>query len=985
MMLGSDWLYSLCLGMLASITIGGVHGGEVPQVQISGLYSLYESTIGENWTWQTNYSVHGIPWNFSSNVNSIFVNNPCQDNWQGLTCTTNCTTDIAMAVCDILEITLSDYNMFGTLSTGLTQLTALVDLDLSANSLYGTLPSVYGNITTLQSLSLSDNQLSGTLPKEWANISGLLSLDFDNNQLSGTMPSEYASMENMIAMIFTFNADLTGTIPPEYGVMSQMRIFSFASNKMYGSVPETLASFQDAIVFSVRDNSFSGSFPQTLMALPKIYYMLLNDNFFTGNFDGVEFSSSSLTLLRLNNNLFTGGFVLPALCYKHRLRELLLNDNTFSGSLPSCIGGWNRLEALDLSNNHFTGTLPSSFIAVDSLAVLVLYANMFTGQVGNKLNTTHLSAAIIGDNQFTGALPADLFNSSVLDTFIGSKNCFTGSLPSEICLAQSLKTLAVSGITAASSCAKRLAFGSYMIRPVPGGLPECLFSMPHLTQLFAAGNSLKGTLHPIPSDSKLQNLTLSYNRLYGAIPLSIQQHTRFDTLDLSFNELVGTIEHMTNYSLLLPGDGDGDADVVATAANGFGTSEGGGGAAAGGVVSASAVYSNIILERNALSGHIPSSFTHATTTINILSGNMFQCRTPASLPQGDPRAHTYSCGSQLLDFYATLWGVLFVSLLSMALLWFYAYPNTHLASLTAASKGRFTLTDTIRVSFRLLFYRQDIRGSICEASASASELIRYSHLILNQFRTFCFLITLIILVVFLPAFALLSASAESKSETQTYQYGWGISMAFLKGVNAGAIVTTLWGLLLLFCMYYEVKFIDRSPLVAEDEQIRRKSSSKWRKYVIFVVNVAVTLAANSAYVYVMLTQSFTMQLMASLLLVLYKLCLVYLVLVPWLESVDSKYVVILSVMICNVIIVPMLATLAADVSCYQSLFIHAPPVSTEYSYPTCDAFGYQGAVTCLSYVWNVLTVAIPVPFVYSDLCYTAVITNYGKNAQMLYY
>ena len=275
-----------------------------------------------------------------------------------------------------------------------------------------------------------------------------------------------------------------------------------------------------------------------------------------------------------------------------------------------------------------------------------------------------------------------------------------------------------------------------------------------------------------------------------------------------------------------------------------------------------------------------------------------------------------------------------------------------------------------------------MRSSISEASSSAEQLIRYSSLVLKRFRSFCLAITATILFVFLPTFTLLSNIEEGDNEVQTYQYGWGISMAFLSGVTAGAIVFVLWSIFLLFCIGFEVKFIDRTPLVVENEYVRRQSSSKWRKYIIFVVNVTVTMAANGAYVYVRLTQSFTWQLIASLLLVLYKLCMIYFVLVPWLESVNSKYVVILSVMIVNVIIVPMLATLAADVSCYESLFIHADPITTEYAYPTCDNFGY--ATFCVSFMWNIVTVSFPEPFVYSDQCYTAVLTNYVPIYVMTY-
>ena len=52
----------------------------------------------------------------------------------------------------------------------------------------------------------------------------------------------------------------------------------------------------------------------------------------------------------------------------------------------------------------------------------------------------------------------------------------------------------------------------------------------------------------IPSHLHLINISLSNNRLYGTIPISIQQRSQMQYLDLSFNYLSGAIDAMTQYS-----------------------------------------------------------------------------------------------------------------------------------------------------------------------------------------------------------------------------------------------------------------------------------------------------------------------------------------------------------------------------------------------------------------------------------------------------
>jgi len=388
-----------------------------------------------------------------------------------------------------------------------------------------------------------------------------------------------------------------------------------------------------------------------------------------------------------------------------------------------------------------------------------------------------LDAVIIGDNMFTGSLPTELFNSSLLHTFIASKNCFSGSISSELCNAVNLETLALSGMTAASGCAFKLSFGAFSVLPVDGSLPKCLFQMPHLTQFFAAGNKVYGSLYELPATSVLENLTLSYNRLHGKIPISIETHTGFNVLDLSFNSLVGTVEQMSNYSL-----SSSDPEPV-----------------------------SVNLESNLLSGRIPPSFVTATTYMNLLSGNMFECRTDADLPQADPRSHSYSCGSDLLDVFLYMWCVLVVlACIGGLYLWVSSRDSK---DVDASTSVKFKIADTMKIMMSLTSYKAS-RGSVARAGAAgaAEALILHSGHVLAQFRRFCFRVTMVIAFVFMPLFTVASFADESTSSSQTYQYGWTISMAFVKGDATAIAVAVTWSLMLLYFMYFEGKYINRTPI-----------------------------------------------------------------------------------------------------------------------------------------------------------------------------
>eukprot|EP01040_Poterioochromonas_malhamensis_P010752 gene10752-11719_t len=68
--------------------------------------------------------------------------------------------------------------------------------------------------------------------------------------------------------------------------------------------------------------------------------------------------------------------------------------------------------------------------------------------------------------------------------------------------------------------------------------------------------------------------------------------------------------------------------------------------------------SSLKLERNRLSGSVPSSLLEAED-INILDGNLFSCNFDSSaLPEHDPSVDNYSCGSDTTNAAIYLWLVL---------------------------------------------------------------------------------------------------------------------------------------------------------------------------------------------------------------------------------------------------------------------------------------------------------------------------------------
>ncbi|KAJ6316349.1 hypothetical protein OIU78_019603 [Salix suchowensis] len=88
----------------------------------------------------------------------------------------------------ITNLSLSSKNLSGTVPSGLTKLTGLVELWLDGNSLTGPIPDFTG-CTALEIIHLENNQLTGELPSSLLNLPNLRELYVQNNMLSGTIPS----------------------------------------------------------------------------------------------------------------------------------------------------------------------------------------------------------------------------------------------------------------------------------------------------------------------------------------------------------------------------------------------------------------------------------------------------------------------------------------------------------------------------------------------------------------------------------------------------------------------------------------------------------------------------------------------------------------------------------------------------------------------------------------------------------------------------
>jgi Leucine-rich repeat (LRR) protein len=209
----------------------------------------------------------------------------------------------------IEHLDISSNLLVGMVPDTALQHTSLQYLDMSSNQLQGTLPSVLNNTSPLEYLILSNNQLSGTIPSSLMVLTDLSYLDLSLNNFVGEMPSFLGSMESLRYLYLADNLFDIGSIPIEYENLTSLIELSLKSTSRSGPLPDFLTAFQYLVALDLSENAIIGGIP---------YYFGNNIN---------------LEYLLLNQNEFLDGEVPTSLQQLYKLRVLLLDNTSLSGSV----------------------------------------------------------------------------------------------------------------------------------------------------------------------------------------------------------------------------------------------------------------------------------------------------------------------------------------------------------------------------------------------------------------------------------------------------------------------------------------------------------------------------------------------------------------------------------------------------------------------------------------------------------------------------
>jgi hypothetical protein len=652
----------------------------------------------------------------------------------------------------------------------------------------------------------------------------------NNNQFRGGFPSSvdrFLSLfcKNLTIFNIGFNAFTGSAGAPLVSLLNgnslntQLEVYQINSNRFSGMIIPSTLDYQGGVTtinrqlkyLFLQNNRFTGSIPSSFYYYPSLLQLYLNNNQLTSSLVNQHFCKGNwknLLILSVSNNRLTGELTDSCLAKLAQLREIKLSTNHFSSTFPSSLlnGVIPNIQKIFLMNNAFYGSLPSAvaYSKLRKLDTFYLSNNHLTGTLPLTLwNITSLSTIAIQQNHFSGPIiafsPSSLIRSSIrwkkssLSIIDLTSNHFTGTLPEELFLLPKLTNLFLVRnclgqelpnslrVCSSNKLLQRLSLDG-MNANCPSTVNsqffqdledyECLFSsFPSLSLLHLSSLSLKGTL-PINVSSSLVDLAISQNYLMGSIPISYQRDKFWLKLDLSYNKLNGKL-YETEAE---------DNDISSgTLSLGFNRNM------------------SLSLQANRLSGTIPSSYA-SLKNINILSGNFFTCSYQQDdLPTHDPTTPLYSCGTNRLNIMLFIWiGYLFLSLL------FFSWFSRKQSTINLPVKYRTQLVECIKGYFRFEHSETIVKLSpITNIFLQGVTCLRWSVILTIGYFGFFFVFIYSILSSFFRSYYL--------------TYAFLLSSGFLSGLFPGVFLLLLWSLYMVFT-YYGIVYFFKKMIIQEIEE-----------------------------------------------------------------------------------------------------------------------------------------------------------------------
>lgn len=279
---------------------------------------------------------------------------------------------------------------------------------------------------------------------------------------------------------------------------------------------------------------------------------MLNDNQFTGDIPTQIESITKLAFWNLNSNGIQGS-IPESICSLTELEFLTLSDNLgLTGTLPDCLGNLTKMESFSAYKTSIGGSLPESLCNWDSIVYFALFTSQFSGTLPNcSFGADTLTYFLIYENSFSGTIPSSLCLNHQMVVLDMSFNDFQSSMP--YCLGSNMTELSgfyvndnmlTGTYNGALLCeTKMFIFGISNNNHMTGTIPTCINNIKDtIGYILFYNNSFSGSLpETICELNNLIWLGLDRNEFTGTLPSCMGDMSSFDSFWFYSNQFTGTI------------------------------------------------------------------------------------------------------------------------------------------------------------------------------------------------------------------------------------------------------------------------------------------------------------------------------------------------------------------------------------------------------------------------------------------------------------
>jgi Leucine-rich repeat (LRR) protein len=241
---------------------------------------------------------------------------------------------------------------------------------------------------------------------------------------------------------------------------------------------------------------------------------LWNDTSSPCNWPRITCTAGNVTEINFQNQNFTGT-VPTTICNFPNLKSLNLSFNYFAGEFPTVLYNCTKLQYLDLSQNLFNGSLPDDINRLaPKLKYLDLAANSFAGDIPKNIGRiSKLKVLNLYMSEYDGTFPSEIGDLSELEELqLALNDKFTPvKLPTEFGKLKKLKYMWLEEMNLIGEISAvvfenmtDLKHVDLSVNNLTGRIPDVLFGLKNLTELYLFANDLTGE---IPKSISAKNLS----------------------------------------------------------------------------------------------------------------------------------------------------------------------------------------------------------------------------------------------------------------------------------------------------------------------------------------------------------------------------------------------------------------------------------------------------------------------------------------------